>query len=703
MRRRGLPHLRQIVLAAGLAVAAPGLRAQAPACAPARTALVLGGGGSKGFAHVGLLQVMDSLGLKPDPIVGTSIGAIMGALYASGYTGREIEKIMKDQPLSQLVRGYEPQLPQVMPDLRAVAVWERDTALGFRLQSGAVREGEVNAMMSAMLLRGNILARGNFDSLPIPFRAVATDLGTRKAVSLGRGDLARAVRASFAIPLVFQPVPIDDRPLADGGLAENVPWKTARAMGATRLVISTLPHKPADLRAYRDPLAMADRLADFLFTDDSIPLAEGDLLIVQRVADVNQLDFSAELADSLIASGRREAERAFAGAPCVRPLAAPRQVPMPTRVGAVTVANETPMDRMALRGALGLEPGTPIVLDTVARRLRALGESENYTGVWLHPGGRDSTARFDLAVDRTPDRVTALGVAYDNDMVGRLWFGVAERGAFGSDVAAAVVTRLGKYRQDVSLTLRRQSLAANRLVPLTLVVSLGREDVRQLAVVGGRPLEGPSIEVNEAQLFYGIVSNSAWLAWRVGAVAHSWQEPARGRTLAGGINGSMAWLRDDGSPRFALEGWLTNEYRSLSLSGSLDFNLSGVEVRPNLFVGVAERLPLNKWFMLGGTSGFPGFRITENRGEGTVYGGAMFRRRLAGLLRLRADVMGGAISYGDGFLEKRTGPLDGYTATWYYGVRLGIEASTPLGVIIVQEGRNSDGRRGLFLRIGKWF
>ena len=694
---------RTLWLAAMTTVAAAAAYAQASACAPAKTALVLGGGGSKGFAHVGVLQVLDSIGVKPDLIVGTSIGAIVGALYASGYSGNEIAKIVRELPLSQIIRGYEPQLPEVMGDLRAVAVWERDSILGYRLQAGTVREGEINALMSAVLLRGNVLARGNFDSLPIPFRAVAADLGTRKAVALGTGDLAHAVRASFAIPLVFQPIENKGRPLSDGGLAENVPFRTARAMGAKRLIISTLPSKAADLRAFRDPLLIASRLTDFLFTEDSIPVGVEDVLIAQDVAEVNQFDFSVGLADSLFRSGRRDAEHALLLATCLRPLNKMRPPSLRTLVGAVNVSNERPMDRMALRNALGLRQGREVDLDSVSRRLRTLGESENYTGVWLNPSGRDSITQFDVTVDRTSTRVTALGVAYDNDMVGRLWFGIADRGVLGTDVAASVVTRLGKYQQDVSLTLRRQSLAVNRLIPLTLIASVGREDVRQLAVLAGQPLEGASIEVNEEQLFYGLLTRSSRLIWSIGMVAHSWQEPTRGRTGAGGITGSVIWLGDDTHPRLSFEGTFTNEYRSASARASLEFEYGSFELRPHVFLGVSEHVPLNHWFALGGMEGFPGFRISENRGEGALWGGFLVRRKLTGLLRFRGDVMAGAISYGDGFLTKRTGPTDGYTGTWFFGARVGIEASTPLGIITLQEGRNSDGRRALFLRIGKWF
>ncbi|MBI3792440.1 MAG: patatin-like phospholipase family protein, partial [Gemmatimonadetes bacterium] len=378
--------------------------AQAPACQPARTALVLGGGGAKGFAHAGVFRALDSLGIKPDLIVGTSIGAIMGALYATGYTGREIEQITRALPLSSIIRGYDPEVPAVLGDNPVLALWERDAATGYRLQTGSVREGEINAMMSSMLLRGNLLARGAFDSLPIPFRAVATSLRTRKPVAIARGDLARAVRASFAIPLVFQSIEVDGEALVDGGISANVPYQVARALGAERLIIVALPSKGIDLRAYRDPLTIAGQLGEFLFWNDSIPLGPDDVLIQPNTAETPNLDFSRERADSLFAMGRAAADAALARARCVRPLGE-GHAPRPAAVaGLVSIADERPVDRIALRRALALSPGQPIREDTLRGALNALAASQDYTAVWLNPTGRDSAVRFDVAVDRTPSR-----------------------------------------------------------------------------------------------------------------------------------------------------------------------------------------------------------------------------------------------------------------------------------------------------------
>src|SRR5215210_8804022 len=183
---------------------APLERATQAVCAPARTALVLAGGGAKGAAHSGVIKVLDSLGIHPDIVVGTSIGSIVGALYASGYSGAEIDSLGAAYPIGRLFQRYRPRLPPVVGvDLRPFAVWET-SGKQLTLQNGTVNEADVISLMNAMLLRGNLQARGNFDSLPVPYRAIATDLATRAIVVIDRGDLTQAVRASFAIPLVFR-------------------------------------------------------------------------------------------------------------------------------------------------------------------------------------------------------------------------------------------------------------------------------------------------------------------------------------------------------------------------------------------------------------------------------------------------------------------------------------------------------------------
>ena len=244
--------LRLLIVAA--AVSAPlGPSLVAQTCGSGPVALVLSGGGAKVIAHIGVLRVLDSLGVRPISSW-LDMGAVIGAMYASGYSGRELDSLTHVVPLGSLFRTYAPRAPRSLGPLQPLVVWEQG-AHGFALQNASVRASEVNSLLNVAMLRGNLIARGDFDALPIPFRAVATDLRDRSAVVLASGDLARAVRASIAIPLVFPPESIGTRVLADGGLSANIPIAIAHRAGAARVSCPMQPSRGGSRRPLLAALA----------------------------------------------------------------------------------------------------------------------------------------------------------------------------------------------------------------------------------------------------------------------------------------------------------------------------------------------------------------------------------------------------------------------------------------------------------------
>jgi NTE family protein len=327
------------ILPALLAAAGP---LEAQDCRPPRTALVLSGGGAKGLAHIGVLAALDSLGIRPDLVVGSSMGAAVGALYASGYSGRELDSLARAVPLSQLFRTYQPRAPRSLGVRRPLVMWEQGDRR-FNLQSAAIVESEVNALLNVAMLKGNLIARGDFDSLPIPFRAVATDLATGKPVVIGSGDLAQAVRASVAIPLVFAPERRDSQFLADGGLSANIPVAVARSQGVERVIVSDATEHPgADFDGY-SPINVADRLIEFLFQQPPESLQGGDVMVRPDVEGFNSLNFSPRRVARLLANGRTR-ERGTARSR-VRHAADPPRRPVPGRgspVGSPDSASPTP-------------------------------------------------------------------------------------------------------------------------------------------------------------------------------------------------------------------------------------------------------------------------------------------------------------------------------------------------------------------------
>jgi len=194
--------------------------------------LVLSGGGAKGFAHIGVLKVIDSLGIKVDYVAGTSMGAIIGSLYASGYTGNQIDSIFDTLDFDKIINDNIPR--------SAKTFYERDNkekysvVLPFykyklKLPSALSRGQNVFNLLSKLTLHVSEIE--DFEKLPIPFFCIATDVETGESVMLDSGNLPICVTASGAFPSLFQPVPVGDKLLIDGGVVNNYPIDELRAKG----------------------------------------------------------------------------------------------------------------------------------------------------------------------------------------------------------------------------------------------------------------------------------------------------------------------------------------------------------------------------------------------------------------------------------------------------------------------------------------
>lgn len=239
-----------------------------------RVALVLGGGAARGFAHVGVLRVLEEARIPVELVVGTSVGALVGALYADGYDARELEHLARDLDRDDFFDfGIAP------------ALFGTGLAKGERLE----------AWMTDHLRTLRI------EQLELPFAAVATDLGDGSVVVLDRGEVARAVRASSAIPGVFEPVELGGRLLVDGGVVANLPVKVARDLGADVIVAVDVTEVSGEAR----PTSFVEvvmRAVTILTHEGVAESARGaDVVIAPRVGDVELLDFEAK--DRAIAAG----------------------------------------------------------------------------------------------------------------------------------------------------------------------------------------------------------------------------------------------------------------------------------------------------------------------------------------------------------------------------------------------------------------
>ena len=267
-----------------------------------RIGLVLGGGGAAGVAHVGVIRELERLGIRPDVITGTSMGAIIGGLYAAGYTPDDLERVALEIEWDSILNDSSNRLLEhpLRRDSRLEALSVQADlplgvgATGVELNAGLVDGVKLTAILGQLTAQANEIE--NFDNLPIPFRAVATDLATGQPVMLDRGPLVDALRASMSIPALFPPVERDGRLLVDGGVSNNLPIDVARQMGADIVIVSSIPpaeKKVEDLGSFGASLGQTMSIFIHARTRDLIAtLNPTDILLVPDVGAVGMLDFA---------------------------------------------------------------------------------------------------------------------------------------------------------------------------------------------------------------------------------------------------------------------------------------------------------------------------------------------------------------------------------------------------------------------------
>ena len=241
--------------------------------------LVLGSGAARGFAHIGVIQVLEANGIVPDLIVGSSSGGVVGALYAGGYDGRAIEKLAENMKESD-IRDF------IFPD--------RGFVRGHALQEFINRH----------------LNNRPIEQLGKHFAVVATDLREGKSVIFNRGNTGMAVRASSSVPGLFQPVHIDHRDYVDGALLSPLPIRTARQLGAEVVIASDVSRQPESNSLFETIISILDQtiaiVGRFVAAQE---MSAADVLIQPDTGAIGRFDF--EDTRKAIAAGRTAAENAL--------------------------------------------------------------------------------------------------------------------------------------------------------------------------------------------------------------------------------------------------------------------------------------------------------------------------------------------------------------------------------------------------------
>jgi NTE family protein len=304
-----------IALIAYSAIAQENPAQAAPAQRP-RIALALAGGGAKGGAHIGVLKVLEELRVPVDCIAGTSMGSLVGGGYASGMTASEIEQFVRSVDWKSVVGGVGSRPLQPVEQKRfndASGSFELGLKGGKVLPPrGLIASSRIEDVLRSYVAKSRAVA--DFDKLPIPYRAVATDMLSGDMVALSRGDIATAMRASMAIPGIFAPVAVDQYLLSDGYVVRNLPIDVARGMCGDLVIVVNLAKPAVTAKQLTGPASLISRSSDIMMEANERlqleSLTERDIRIDVDTGDVTGGDF--ERTAETIAFGEKAA-RAAAG------------------------------------------------------------------------------------------------------------------------------------------------------------------------------------------------------------------------------------------------------------------------------------------------------------------------------------------------------------------------------------------------------
>jgi NTE family protein len=392
-----------------------------------RVALALSGGGARGIAHIGVLKAFEEHGIPVDAIAGTSMGAVVGSIYATGRTAQELEKTVKSLDWNSIFSGQ--------PDRRLIPVARREEELrqvagagldGFkiRLPAGVLAEYRVNRFLIESLAPAGYAAGNDFDRLPIPFHAVAAGLDDGARIVLRRGELPRAVRASMSIPLAFPPVTWEGRPLVDGGVVDNLPISEAKAFGPVVVVAVDIASPALEAADWGSAFGVANQVNRLLSERANKEYkAEADVLIRPDLGKHSFTDYTGF--DKLIERGYEAAVRAL---PAIKErLATAGAIPAPPKAPlAGHVLEGAPITEVAVAGnqrysdnlvrrtfSIPVGPGFDL-----AKGLNALDRIQATTffdSVWMRMEPAGDGIRIVLDVKEAAKNRVEVGASYNEE------------------------------------------------------------------------------------------------------------------------------------------------------------------------------------------------------------------------------------------------------------------------------------------------
>lgn len=412
-----------------------------------KVGLVLSGGGAKGLAHIGALKVLDSLGVKVDYVAGTSMGAIIGSLYASGYTGNELDSIFNTVDFDKIINDDLPRASK--------AFYERNNSERYaitlpfdnfkvKLPSALSRGQNTYNLLSKLMLHVSHI--NEFEKLPIPFFCIATNIENGKQIQIENGNLTQAVMASGALPSLFQPVTIGDQILIDGGVVNNYPINELRKKGMDIIIGVDVQDGllPIDeLTSAPDVLIQINNFRTI--NDMRLKAPKTNIYIKPDIKDFNVVSFSQ--GNNIIANGEKAALKKIESLKVL-----PKTLPLQTKkrlkkiardsinIQNITIRGNKKYSRAYILGKLKLKGGEKISYKKFAKGVNEVVATNNFDAFHYNLIPSTLQNEFDLVVDVKENKTTTflkLGVHYDDLYKSGALVNLTKKSLFfGNDIAS---------------------------------------------------------------------------------------------------------------------------------------------------------------------------------------------------------------------------------------------------------------------------
>jgi NTE family protein len=356
---------------------------KAPSKAPV-IGLVLSGGGARGAAHIGVLKVLEELRIPVDIITGTSMGAIVGGMYAQGYSVEEIEKHLLETDWDVMFRDEPPRkarsFRRKQDDYNFLIKQEAGIKNGHLIIPKGLLQGQ---QLSLRLKSLTLMAPTDFDALPIRFRAIAADIESGETVVMKDGSLATAMLASMAIPGVIAPVEWDGRLLIDGGFSNNLPIQVARDLGAEVLIVVDLSSKPHGRESQTSPLSIFNQILGITIQRNTAQqlkkLSSDDILIQPNLDDFASADFwqTSKMIDIGVGAARAHTRRLMRLSIAPKDykdflfVARQRESTLP-RIDQISFDNQTSLSTDVLKSHIAVKTGKKLDIPTLEEDIHRL-------------------------------------------------------------------------------------------------------------------------------------------------------------------------------------------------------------------------------------------------------------------------------------------------------------------------------------------